>query len=64
MKKSFAKFSGNVYYGRIDCLLWMEGFIEYIFKIFLKTNISFPLIRMCAYQGVRNISFRKTLRKY
>ena len=28
-------------------------------KIFRKTNISYPLIRtcMCAYQGVRNVSF-------
>ena len=33
--------------------------IKYVRKIFQKTNISNPLIRirMCAYQGVRNISF-------
>ena len=34
-------------------------FIWYVRKIFLKTNISDPLIRRrtCAYQGVRNVSF-------
>ena len=33
--------------------------IQYVGKIFRKTNISYPLIRtrMCAYQGVRNVSF-------
>ena len=35
------------------------SFIKYVRKIFQKTNISNPLIRIrtCAYQGVRNISF-------
>ena len=30
-------------------------------KIFRKTNISYPLIRIrtCAYQGIRNVSFSK-----
>ena len=36
-----------------------ESSIKYVRKIFQKTNISNPLIRIrtCAYQGVRNISF-------
>ena len=40
--------------------------IIYVRKIFLKTNSSYPLIRTrtCAYQGVRNISFRKVLQMY
>ena len=39
---------------------WIKGsFINYVRKIFRKTNISTPLIctRTCAYQGVRNVSF-------
>ena len=31
--------------------------IKYVRKISRKTNISNPLIRTCAYQGVRNVSF-------
>ena len=31
--------------------------IKYVRNIFKKTNIPNPLIRTCAYQGVRNISF-------
>ena len=40
--------------------------IKYVRKIFRKTNISNPLkrTRTCAYQGVRNVSFRKILRTY
>ena len=36
-----------------------ESFISYVRKIFLKTNISYLVIRKrtCAYQGVRNVSF-------
>ena len=30
--------------------------IKYVRKIFRKANISNPLIRTCAYQGVRNVS--------
>ena len=35
------------------------SFIEYIRKIFRKTNISYPLVhkRTAAYQGVRDVSF-------
>ena len=33
--------------------------IQYVRKLFRKTNISYPLIRIrtCVYQGVRNVSF-------
>ena len=36
-----------------------RSFIYYVRKIFQKTNISYPLIRICtcAYQRVRNVSF-------
>ena len=35
--------------------------IKYVRKIFLKSKISYPLIRTrtCAYQGVRNVGFLK-----
>ena len=38
-------------------------FIQYVRKIFRKTNISYPLIRTrtCAYQWVRNVSFSENL---
>ena len=36
------------------------SFIWYICKIFRKTNISHPLIRTCAYKGVRNVSCSET----
>ena len=38
--------------------------IKYVRKIFRKSNISNPMIltRTCAYQGVKNVSFRKILR--
>ena len=32
-------------------------FIYYVRKIFRKTNISYPVIRRCAYQEVRHVSF-------
>ena len=37
----------------------LGSFIEYISKIFRKTNIVYPMIcrRTCVYQGVRNVSF-------
>ena len=37
--------------------------IKYVRKMFLKTDISTPLIRtrMCAYQGVSDVSFSKNL---
>ena len=47
----------------IDSELWhlisKVSFIQYVRRIFRKTNISYPLIRTrtCAYQGVRNVSF-------
>ena len=39
----------------------MGSFIQYVRKRFLKTNISYPLIRtrMYPYQGVRNVSFQE-----
>ena len=39
---------------------------KYVHKIFWKTNISDPLIRTrtCAYQGGKNVCFRKILRTY
>ena len=33
------------------------SFIQYARKIFWKANISYPVIRVCAYQGVKNVSF-------
>ena len=47
----------------IDSELWhlisKVSFIQYVRRIFRKTNISYPLIRRrtCAYQGVRNVCF-------
>ena len=43
-----------------------DSSIKYVSKIFRKANISNPLIRTrtCAYQGIRNVSFRKILRTY
>ena len=40
----------------------MGSYIQYIGKVFGKIKTSDPLIRthMCAYQGVRNVSFSKT----
>ena len=39
--------------------IYMGSSIQYVLKIFRKTNISYPLIRTrsWAYQGVRNVSF-------
>ena len=48
---------GSVVYG---------SFIYYVRKIFRKTNISYPLIRIhpWAYQGVRNVTFSGIFRLY
>ena len=34
-----------------------ESSMKHIRKTFQKANISYPLVRMCAYKGVRNVSF-------
>ena len=48
----------TVVFAEANCL---GSFISCVYKIFLKTNISYPLIHICrcTYQGVKNFSFSK-----
>ena len=45
--------------GRVMKRAFKGSFIYYVRKLFRKSNISYPLIRtrMCAYQGVGNVTF-------
>ena len=54
------KFVGNKAKGWISKRVFQENKAS---QIFLKTNISYPLIRIrtCAYQGVRNVRFLENL---
>ena len=49
---------GNKIKGRISKRVFHENKARQIFR---KTNISYPLIRTCAYQGVRNVRFSENL---
>ena len=51
-------FVGNKAKGRISKRVFQENKARQIFR---KTNISYPLIRTCAYQGVRNVRFSENL---
>ena len=52
------QFVGNKAKGRISKRVFEENKAR---QIFPKTNISYPLIRTCAYQGVRNVRFSENL---
>ena len=57
-----SSFSKNFCYmetSSVKILIYKGSSTKYVGKIIRKTNISYPLIRtrMCAYQGVRNVSF-------
>ena len=49
---------GNKAKARISKQVFQENKPRQIFR---KTNVSYPLIRPCAYQGVRNIHFSENL---
>ena len=52
------KLAGNKAKGRISKRVFQENKIRQIFR---KTNIFYPLIRTCAYQGVKNVRFSENL---
>ena len=53
----FANGAKNISMKKVSAL--KGSFIYYVRKNFWKTNIPYPLFRtrLCAYQGVRNVSF-------
>ena len=67
---TFLAFSNNFFELEVNYFVMLEKWIlmdiKYACKIFRETNISNPLIRTrtCAYQGVKNDSFRKILFTY
>ena len=54
------KIVSNKAKGRISKRMFQENKARQTFR---KTNISYPLVRtrLCAYQGVRNVSFTENL---
>ena len=68
VEEIFSNNSGEIQYSYLkimhkvrfkQCFLYRIFFIYYVGKIFRKTNISYPLMRLrsCTYQGVGNVSF-------
>ena len=51
-------FVGNKAKGRISKRVLKENKARQVFRI---KNISYPLIRTCVYQGVKNVRFRENL---